>query len=678
MATEKITIIVEEKGSVVVKRSMKELGGSIEVLDKRTQGLRKSALDLRGVFGGIAAYLSVGALIKYSDSATRLANTLKIAGLEGEAFTEVQERLYQAGIRNGQNAESLGMIYQKLSIAQKDLGASGAEVIGVTEGIAAAMRLSTAGTGAQQGALQQLSQSFGGLKVQAQEFNSLIDGAYPLLQAAANGSDKWKGSVSALSRDVKESNVYTKDFFDALKIGLKDTEALAASMPLTIGQSFIALETAFTRWLANSNTAKVAAGALASAIGGIANNLDTVMLVLIPFGAALALVATVTIGQIFVGALVTATTTLLTFATWMTATAIPAVFGFGLAMLTGAVTGLSSFVTWTATATRAMLLFTASLLTNPIVLLGIAIAGVVAVLVSWAIGFDKVKAYAKAAYDYIVAGLAKAKAALMSFLELFNFEGGKLEVNANKASFTSAANTLKGGVTAGGTSAGSELEKGTKAGGTSAGEVIGTSMKDAASAAAEITKTGSTESAELMKKGIEDGGKTAGDTMNKAIKEAGTAVASMIKAASPAIAPGRMIKSIGGSGGEGPNGNATFNGKYDFKGDGVGNMSKYNIPGYARGGDFRVGGSGGTDSQPVQFMASPDEVVSVRTPAQRKAEEREPQRTPVDTSRPVTIINQFDPQAAVDGVNSRYGSEVVFNVVRNDPDKFRKALGLPT
>lgn len=43
------------------------------------------------------------------------------------------------------------------------------------------------------------------------------------------------------------------------------------------------------------------------------------------------------------------------------------------------------------------------------------------------------------------------------------------------------------------------------------------------------------------------------------------------------------------------------------------------LPTFATGGDFAVGGHGGTDSQLVQFMASPDENVLVETPAQRRA-----------------------------------------------------------
>lgn len=41
--------------------------------------------------------------------------------------------------------------------------------------------------------------------------------------------------------------------------------------------------------------------------------------------------------------------------------------------------------------------------------------------------------------------------------------------------------------------------------------------------------------------------------------------------------------------------------------------------GFAQGGSFRVGGSGGTDSQLVAFRASPDERVTIQTPAQQLA-----------------------------------------------------------
>lgn len=50
----------------------------------------------------------------------------------------------------------------------------------------------------------------------------------------------------------------------------------------------------------------------------------------------------------------------------------------------------------------------------------------------------------------------------------------------------------------------------------------------------------------------------------------------------------------------------------------IGGLTKaIGLPGFATGGSFRVGGSGGTDSQVVAFRASPDETVTVSRPGQR-------------------------------------------------------------
>lgn len=64
-----------------------------------------------------------------------------------------------------------------------------------------------------------------------------------------------------------------------------------------------------------------------------------------------------------------------------------------------------------------------------------------------------------------------------------------------------------------------------------------------------------------------------------------------------------------------------FVSSWDASGNYVGSLgSSSSTPqGFANGGSFMVGGSGGTDSQFVQFKASPDERVTVETPAQQRA-----------------------------------------------------------
>ena len=55
---------------------------------------------------------------------------------------------------------------------------------------------------------------------------------------------------------------------------------------------------------------------------------------------------------------------------------------------------------------------------------------------------------------------------------------------------------------------------------------------------------------------------------------------------------------------------------------------------FAHGGSFRVGGSGGTDSQHVSFLASPNEQVTIETPEQMRSSQQE------STSGPVSITFQ--------------------------------------
>ena len=78
----------------------------------------------------------------------------------------------------------------------------------------------------------------------------------------------------------------------------------------------------------------------------------------------------------------------------------------------------------------------------------------------------------------------------------------------------------------------------------------------------------------------------------------------------------------GGGGGGGSSSRGTFTGRVNALKNPPTSMSQADaeaqarLEGFAMGGSFRVGGSGGTDSQLVQFRASPNETVTIRRPDQ--------------------------------------------------------------
>lgn len=231
-----------------------------------------------------AAALSVQSIVRAADAYTQFANALRVAGATGEAFATAQDRLFEAANRNGVAIGALSQLYSRASIASGELGASQGELLRFVDGVTAALRVQGGSTEAASGALLQLGQALGAGVVRAEEFNSILEGAFPIAQAAARGLDAAGGSVARLRSLVIEGKVTSQEFFRALLEGFTATEALAAGMSLTVGASLTVLQNSFIRFVGELDSALGATAALASIIQGIgqalnflAANMDTVI-----------------------------------------------------------------------------------------------------------------------------------------------------------------------------------------------------------------------------------------------------------------------------------------------------------------------------------------------------------------------------------------------------------------
>lgn len=204
-------------------------------------------------FGAVAATLGIGAgalsvagLVRFADGFTRLQNSLKIAGLSGTELENTFADLFAIAQRNGAAIEPLVVLYSRLAQAQKELGATSEELTRFSEGVALALRVASSDATQAHGALLQLSQALGGAIVRAEEFNSINEGARPILQAVANGLIEAGGSVAKLRNLVVEGKVASAAFFRAFLIGMGDLEAKAASATPTLAQGFTRVNNAIT------------------------------------------------------------------------------------------------------------------------------------------------------------------------------------------------------------------------------------------------------------------------------------------------------------------------------------------------------------------------------------------------------------------------------------------------
>lgn len=288
-----------------------------------------------------AGAFSAAQVAAMADSYTRFTNQLRVAGLEGQNLATTQDRLFDVAQRNGVQLEAVGTLYSRAAQNQKELGASSADLINLTRAVAASLKISGTSAAEAQGSLLQLGQALGSPRVQAEEFNSLLDTMGPLLREASKYIDGTGGSLSGLTRKIKDTQgpgVSNVELFRAITQAMADLEAKASSAQLTISGAFTTLSNALTKYVGEADQANGASVAITAAIQALAENLDTVT-------EALSVLAAVMLGRFVAGMVAGAAST------GVVGTAISAM----QARAVGAATTMEALALTSATARRAML-----------------------------------------------------------------------------------------------------------------------------------------------------------------------------------------------------------------------------------------------------------------------------------------------------------------------------------
>lgn len=257
---------------------MANIGKAQTDFDRRIGNMEKRAKiggsRIAGFFAGFVTVATLRKLQQLADAYTRIQNQLRVAGLEGDDLANTYRDLTALAIKNGASVEALATLYGRATQAAKELGASRADILRFTEGVAAALRVAGTSPEAASGALLQLSQALGSAIVRAEEFNSINEGARPILQAVADGLVEAGGSVSRLRQLVIDGKLTNAAFFDAFEAGSGNLIEQAANTTLTMGQQFENLKTISITAAGDINDAFAISdkvGAVLSAIGeGIA------------------------------------------------------------------------------------------------------------------------------------------------------------------------------------------------------------------------------------------------------------------------------------------------------------------------------------------------------------------------------------------------------------------------
>lgn len=286
MATDLERLVVQLSADVTqfrneFRKAEGQANTSFRAIERRAQqmGSRLSSMGSnigRGIAGAFAAAASAKGASSLVDSSVRVQNALKIAGLEGEELNKVYGQLFASAQKYSVPLEAISTLYGKMAMAGKELNATQEEMLQFTDLVGAALRVGGQSAEASAGALLQLSQAMGNGKIMAEEYNSIIEGARPLLQAVAAGLEEAGGSVAKLTQLVKSGQVSSEAFFRAGLAGAPVLAQAVMNSETTISGSMTRLQNVLIDAAKRFNESAQASKEFERIVSGVATYINTI------------------------------------------------------------------------------------------------------------------------------------------------------------------------------------------------------------------------------------------------------------------------------------------------------------------------------------------------------------------------------------------------------------------
>lgn len=224
-----------------VQGDLKRLNSTLESTGKRIAG----ALS----FGLLAG--AIKSVAQTADAYQLMNARLKLATGSQQEFNTAQSELQRIALATGSPVSSLVDLYGRISRPLKEAGKNQQAILGVTEAVATAFRVSGASAVEAEQGVVQFAQALGSGALRGDEFNSVAEQAPRLMQALADGIGQ---PVSAL-KDLASQGKLTADVVTNALIGqlpkLKDE---LNGFGDTVGKEITAIGDTLERGFGAANT----------------------------------------------------------------------------------------------------------------------------------------------------------------------------------------------------------------------------------------------------------------------------------------------------------------------------------------------------------------------------------------------------------------------------------------
>lgn len=258
MATERIDIIVREKGSRVVRRSFRELS-------RDALTAKRSVDTFRTALAAIGVGLVVRETLRLADTFQNLQNRLRVVTETETQLRDVTEQLFAVSQRTRSSFESSVELYSRLAISSKELGVNQQQLVQFTESLNQAIILSGASAQEANAGLIQLSQGIASGTLRGDELRSVLEQLPVVADVIAKELGVTRGELRELGFQGK---ITAQDIIIAFQSSRNELQERFGKTVPTINQALQVLRNSLVR------AAETDLGGLTDAIVGLADKIS--------------------------------------------------------------------------------------------------------------------------------------------------------------------------------------------------------------------------------------------------------------------------------------------------------------------------------------------------------------------------------------------------------------------
>lgn len=252
-------------------KSLDSIGNSATNAAKKMDELQT---NINRVAGAIAASLVVDwgkAFLVAADNMSQL--NARIERLTGSAATASQtmQNLMRISSATGGSLQDTAKLWETLSTALRDTGATSGQIIQLTETLQKIGRIGGSSTEEMSNALRQFGQSISSGMVRAEEFNSMLEQMPELVRQIATGMGV---GVGELRQMMLEGKLTAEDALNSIQKQTGSINAEFEKLPRTLSQANTALTNSFLSMIDSVNQATGASTGLVAVIDSMTAALD--------------------------------------------------------------------------------------------------------------------------------------------------------------------------------------------------------------------------------------------------------------------------------------------------------------------------------------------------------------------------------------------------------------------